>query len=368
MLSHGPFNYNRFSVLDEKKAKPDFLDMDKDGNKKESMKKASKDKECDDCGKKDCGCDDKKKSGKKELPDFIKKNMKEEEVIELEFEDAANWLIENGICRDESGCEVWLDHAAPDTLDALADKIQENRAMANGGHHLVGDGSKPKAPRNPKNKTQTMMGKDGKPLFKEGFKPMDQNKMQDKAAMKPDTAKGESQARKIDKVRAVAQHAGKEQEEGSRLQNKLNKTNPIKRAFKKPSYDKTKNKAYGLEAGRRKDLDNRYGTKSEEVVYESINKEDVIEHLIENEYATNEVSAEVLFNHMSDAFLESIEDDIMEGFQPLPRDKMAKQSDKAYGKEQDAVRKGDEAGVNKQMQRRIAMNNPSGRKAQLQKK
>ena len=67
MLSHGPFNYNRFSVLDEKKSKPDFLDMDKDGNKKESMKKASKDKDekCDDCGKKDCGCDDKKKSGKK---------------------------------------------------------------------------------------------------------------------------------------------------------------------------------------------------------------------------------------------------------------------------------------------------------------
>ncbi len=29
----------------KKKAKPDFLDMDKDGDKKESMKKALKDKE-----------------------------------------------------------------------------------------------------------------------------------------------------------------------------------------------------------------------------------------------------------------------------------------------------------------------------------
>jgi hypothetical protein len=212
MLSHGPFNYNRFSVLDEKKAKPDFLDMDKDGNKKESMKKASKDKECDDCGKKDCGCDDKKKSGKKELPDFIKKNMKKEEVIELEFDDAANWLIENGICKDETGCEVWLEHAAPETLDALADKIQENRAMANGGHPLVGDGSKPKAPQNPKNKTQTMMGKDGKPLFKEN----------------------------------------------------------------------------------------------------TIVKEDVLEYMIETNMVNNSVSAEALFNHITDEFLEEIEKNIME--------------------------------------------------------
>lgn len=235
MLSHGPFNYNRFSVLDEKKAKPDFLDMDKDGDKKESMKKASKDKDkkCDDCGKKDCGCDDKKKSGKKELPDFIKKNMKEDmEVIALEFEDAAGWLIENGICKDESGCEVWLEHAAPETLDALADQIQENRAMANGGHRLVGDGSKPKAPRNPKNKVQTMMGKDGKPLFKE-------QTLHEKSC-------------------------GGYQKGG----------------VVKPG--------------------------------KKIVKEDVIQHLIENDYVNNEVSAEALFNHMSDTFLESIEDDIME--------------------------------------------------------
>ena len=31
-------------IMEAKKAKPDFLDMDKDGNKKESMKKALKDK------------------------------------------------------------------------------------------------------------------------------------------------------------------------------------------------------------------------------------------------------------------------------------------------------------------------------------
>jgi len=96
-------------------------------------------------------------------------------------------------------------------------------------------------------------------------------------------------------------------------------------------------------------------------------KEDVLEYMLENSLANNVVSAEVLFNHISDEFLESIEEEIMEGFMPLPKEKMARQSDKAYGKEQQALRKGDEAGVNKQMQRRIAMKDPSGRKAQLKK-
>jgi hypothetical protein len=46
---------------------------------------------------------------------------------------------------------------------------------------------------------------------------------------------------------------------------------------------------------------------------------------------------------------------------------MARQADKAYGKEQSAAKAGDEAGTNKQMQRRIAMKDPMGRKAQLAK-
>ena len=96
-------------------------------------------------------------------------------------------------------------------------------------------------------------------------------------------------------------------------------------------------------------------------------KEDVLGYILENQMATNVVSAEVLFNHISDEFLESIEEDIMEGFQPLPKSKMAGQANKAYGKEQQAVKDGDEAGANKQMQRRIAMNDPKGRKAQLAK-
>jgi hypothetical protein len=57
-----------------------------------------------------------------------------------------------------------------------------------------------------------------------------------------------------------------------------------------------------------------------------------------------------------------------EGFMPMNQAKIGKQADKAYGKEQAAVKAGDEVGANKQMQRRIAMKNPMGRKAELMKK
>jgi len=53
-------------------AKPDYLDFDKDGNEKESMKKALKDKKkggkCPKCGKDPCECDNKMEEGYKELP------------------------------------------------------------------------------------------------------------------------------------------------------------------------------------------------------------------------------------------------------------------------------------------------------------
>ena len=65
-LSTGPWSYNRFTAYEQsltEGAKPDFLDMDKDGDKEEPMKKAIKEKgskKCDDCGSEHCDCDDKK--------------------------------------------------------------------------------------------------------------------------------------------------------------------------------------------------------------------------------------------------------------------------------------------------------------------
>ena len=45
LISLSEKNYQEATKVAEAKAKPDFLDMDKDGNKKEPMKKAIKDKE-----------------------------------------------------------------------------------------------------------------------------------------------------------------------------------------------------------------------------------------------------------------------------------------------------------------------------------
>lgn len=243
VLSQGPFSHNRFDdyeKLHEKNSKPDFLDLDKDGNKKESMKKASKDKDCD-CKEKPCDCDD-KKSKKESFLDMIKNKKKgvKEEVV------------------------------------------NENRFAAHGGKDTDA-GAKYAKPSKGGNKkgVYTIKGKDGKPLFGE---------------------------------ETVA--------EGS--------------------------------CG---------GSKAKKKVV----KEDVLEYILENNLANNPVSAEALFNHISDEFLEQIEDQIMEGFKSLPIAKMANQANKAYGKEQSAVKSGDEAGANKQMQRRIAMTNPAGRRQQLAK-
>ena len=61
------------------------------------------------------------------------------------------------------------------------------------------------------------------------------------------------------------------------------------------------------------------------------------------------------------------EAEVEEGYKTLPKEKMARQADKAYGKEVRAAAAGDEKETNKQMQRRIAMKNPAGRKAALKK-
>jgi len=67
------------------------------------------------------------------------------------------------------------------------------------------------------------------------------------------------------------------------------------------------------------------------------------------------------------AIAKAMKKKMSEDYKVLPKEKMARQADKAYDKEQKAVSAGDEKETNKQMQRRIAMQNPAGRKAQLAK-
>ena len=211
-LSNGPFSHNRFDDMDkaykalyEKKAKPDFLDMDKDGDKKESMKKAIKDKE---------------------VKEWIDSQVRGgHDLSEYTYDQVKDIFIEGGM-------PPWL-------------KDKEDKG---------GD-----------------------------------DKKDDKKSEKKDDKKSKSDC-----------------------------------------------------------------------------KEEVLSYLVGEGFVSNEVSAEVLYNHMSDGWRDHLEG-VSEGYKSLPKAKMASQAGRAYDKEQDAVRAGNESEVNKQMQRRIAMNNPSGRKAQLRK-
>ena len=63
------------SIITQEAAKPDFLDLDKDGNKDEPMEDAAEDKEEKDGGKKD----DKKKDLSK-VPPQLRKSMKKESM------------------------------------------------------------------------------------------------------------------------------------------------------------------------------------------------------------------------------------------------------------------------------------------------
>ena len=146
-LSQGPFNHNRFAAIDEhyarekmyfmekakeKKAKPDFLDVDGDGDKEESFKKGVKDK----------------KKGGKDLPDFLKKKeMKESscsdgcdcddckkskkkkmaENREMSMDDAiVSYLMHHGYANNPVSAEIVLKHMSETWLNDVANEINES--------------------------------------------------------------------------------------------------------------------------------------------------------------------------------------------------------------------------------------------------
>ena len=201
MFSQGPYNYNRFDIY-EGKSKPDYLDFDKDGNKKEPMKKALKEKgKCDDCGKEDCGCDDKKKE------------VKEANMVGAPSIKKAKLPTSTPVKYDKK-----MNLMAPTIKKEDVEQVDENRFAAYGGKDTDA-GAKYAKPSKGGNKkgVYTMKGKDGKPLF------------------------------------------------------------------------------------------------NKEETEPQITKEDVIAFMMHEGMANNEVSAEAIFNHISDEYLESIEAAMMEG-------------------------------------------------------
>ena len=97
---------------------------------------------------------------------------------------------------------------------------------------------------------------------------------------------------------------------------------------------------------------------------ESVVKEDVIEYILENEMATNEVSAEVLFNVMSDDYLEDIEADIMEAYQTMSPKATAmskRRSRDLSDQEYKAAGTGDSKKTNDLMHKKIKVMDARGR-------
>ena len=128
----------------------------------------------------------------------------------------------------------------------------------------------------------------------EGYKTFPKHKVQDKAAMKPDTAKGEKQARKMDKVRAVMSDndtgLGNAARQFNKRQPEANRKRRLEKNFKAPSHDK------GLQAKKDK-LEKAF--KKEELDY-------VLNYIIDEGYTTDEQSAIHFLNHMSPDWIEEI--------------------------------------------------------------
>ena len=144
-MAGGPYSYNRFSQFNKlvEGAKPDFLDMDKDGNKKESFKKAVKDKEKG--GKEDCGCDTKKE--------------RKESVTK---EDVMKHLMEEGFVNNEVSAEVLFNHMSDDWLISLETAIEEgmHREADTGKVVSKAEVGKTYYPNMPKKKTSVAIRKE----------------------------------------------------------------------------------------------------------------------------------------------------------------------------------------------------------------
>lgn len=165
-LSQGPYNYNRFDLFEndcrevQEDKKPDFLDFDKDGDKKESFKKAVSDskKDCDCKDKEDCDCDDKKSKGKS-MPPWLKdkKDVKEgygqaiakstadfgKGVVDTAKKSAGavnkaintatgrkdvkeaivNNLMANGLANNPVSAEIIAEHMSDEWAQAIVDEL-----------------------------------------------------------------------------------------------------------------------------------------------------------------------------------------------------------------------------------------------------
>jgi hypothetical protein len=141
--------------------------------------------------------------------------------------------------------------------------------------------------------------------YMEGYKSLPADKMKNQQKGKSRDGDGPAQARKMEVVRKATQGSEGMVKDAVKGQEMSNKKRGLEKRFAKPAYNKTKNKAYKLEADRRQDLNKRYGPKKEEL-------EAVFATLIGEGIAHDEESAINIMTHMSDDWYDTIVEDILD--------------------------------------------------------
>ena len=276
-LSGGPWQYNRFDVLSEK-AKPDYIDADGDGNEKESMKKAFKDKakgKKDDCGcdKEPCGCDD-KKDKKEEFVDSVKKMIEEGQDLSGYTWDELYELYKGKHGQSEK-------------------EYQDGRSRA--GKQISGDSKYSGAEYS--HRSYRGVGKPAKP----GERQKDQGKMTDAdrnelAIRKNQLKKEETELQEMDYQAPPKPPAEIRQEKQ-------------KGAQQGPEFAKLGAVA-AMAAKKKKDKKDKKAPPVKRVFESSELKEAVQAYLVKEGYVNNPVSAEVMYNHMSEDWLEMIRESL----------------------------------------------------------
>ena len=245
-LSGGPWQYNRFNLAEA--SKPDYLDFDKDGDKKEPMKKALKEKggkKCPKCGKSPCEC------GKSDMKEWVEEMVQEGiDLGEYTWDD----MVE--IFNEGKGM-----HREADT-GKVVDKAEVGKTYY---------------PNMPKKKTSVKKKPDA---FGGRFK---KEETINEALPLAGAAIGKLAAGGAAKATAgMAAKGGLKKLASSAITNAAG--NAAEAAVNKATSPK----------------------KVEESV--QVTKEDVCGYLMNEGFANNPVSAEIMFNHMSEEWLEAIKE------------------------------------------------------------
>ena len=319
-LSGGPYQFNRFDEFEKKLAeasKPDYLDFDKDGDKEEPMKKALKDKES------------KGASGPHKMEKAVKKAGKKAKakgaaLREVDKEEEAKEEA------DSSGIS-----------EGMMGKIQ------------YPTGKKMKFT---KDKSDPMVAA-GRKAAKEMNLKMNEEEQVEEGTVAPMANLARRGVNKLNNdTKAKAEAKIMEDSRMARYSRALGRMgamyNPLEEKKELPDFikDKMKEKHDKAHEDDKDKKESKKEDKKEEMKEDvTLTKEMVVQWLVSEGYATNEVSAEILHTHISDEFLEEIEGRMIAEMGPAyPSETKAQakaQSDHREGKSSAGLKTGKNPGL-----------------------